>query len=412
MDLTKDQSYVFTEVMDKIGSSKEFYPKFKYLTVGGFAGTGKTFLISIIRQEIYNRYNKKDIAFVTFTGKASSVLKTKLDENNAFFEADFCGTIHSLIYKPELHYDKNSHKMVITGWFKKEELAYDLIFLDEASMVNQEIWNDLISYNIPIVAVGDNGQLPPIGDKFNLMKKPEYILSEIKRQALDNPIIRLSQDIRNGKSIPDGFYDSENKNVFKLPWSDPVCRKIFNNIDFFNEDVILLCGFNRTRVSFNQMIRTNNNFNSPEPYPGERVVFLKNNYFSKVLNGMLGKVLYLMYESNDIYNMTINIDDYEDPYSGLVYNKCFGKEKYDEAQSEIQEIKNTKFFKNLLKNSDFKTLDLCDFGYCISVHKSQGSEFKKVVCYIERSSFWDDEYMRKWLYTAVTRAKEKLFLIV
>lgn len=409
MELTKDQEFVFKKVMERLGVrssiSSQFSPDFKYITIGGLAGTGKTFLIAILRDEIYDKWKSKNIAFVTFTGKASSVLKTKLEENNSIFHGDSCSTIHSLIYRPELKYDIKTKKMVVIKWIKKPELDFDLIFIDEASMVNGQIWKDLIDYNIPIIAVGDHGQLPPIGDQFNLMEKPDYLLTEIKRQALDNPIIRLSQDIRNGIEIPFGFYDKNNHDVFKLPWNSSECRSMLNKVDFLNDDVIVLCGFNKTRTKFNKMVRSKYGFTNDEPYPGEKIIFLKNNYNSKVLNGMLGKVMFLMYEAKNVYELTVSIDGYEHPYSGLVYNGCFGKEKYDEAADEIQEKK----YKAIIKNSNHGSIDLCDFGYAITTHKSQGSEFKKVICFIE--GYWDAEYMKKFIYTGVTRAKEKLFLI-
>ena len=419
MELTKDQEYVFNEVMDKLGAPKNrtpvYYPNFKYITIGGYAGTGKTFLISILRNEIYKIFRNRNIAFVTFTGKASSVLKGKLEDNNAIFSGDFIGTIHSLIYVPELKYDKNTHRMIITKWVKKPELQYDLIFVDEASMVNKQIWFDLLNYKIPIIAVGDHGQLPPVGDQFNLMENLNYVLTEIKRQALDNPIIRLSQDIRNGKEIPYGFYDQNNKSVFKLSWKSEECKKIFNNLDFTSEEMIVLCGMNKTRVSINQMIRNKLGFINPEPYPSEKIIFLKNNYTSKVMNGMLGKNLFLLYEDKDVYNMTVSLDGINEPYSGLVYNGCFGKEQYDLDYEKLQIL--TKKLKNKNKiprnkiDKTADTIDICDFGHTISVHKAQGSSKRKVVLFQEKSYFWNEEFMRRWLYTGVTRAEEKLFII-
>jgi len=409
ISLTNDQQFVFEKIMGRLGykqSSTKFSPDFKYITVGGYAGTGKTFLISIIRKEIFNHNKSLSVAFVTFTGKASSVLKIKLTENDSVFNHDYCGTIHSLIYKPELKYDKNLKRMVVFKWIKKEKLDFDLIFLDEASMVNKQLWEDLIGYKIPIIAVGDHGQLPPVGDQFNLIENPLYKLTEIKRQALDNPIIRLSQDVRTGKEIQYGFYDNNNKNVFKLSWNSIECKNIFNNLNYLDDDMIILCGLNKTRASINKMIRQKLCFNNVEPYPGERVVFLKNNYESGVLNGILGKVLFFTYEAKSIYNLSVLIDGYKDPYSGLVSDICFGKEQYD-VMIDFHDKK----IKKVIKNSKFGTIDLCDWGYSISTHKSQGSEFKKVVCFVERSYYWDDEYMKKWLYTAVTRAKEKLFII-
>lgn len=410
MELTKDQTNAFNQIMGRLGagqSSSRFFPNFSFITVGGFAGTGKTFLIATIRNEISNKWGDLRVAFGTFTGKASSVLKTKLEEQNAIYYDDFCGTIHSLIYRPELKYDSKIKKMVVVRWIKKDLLDYDLIIIDEASMINFELWKDLLSYKIPIIAVGDHGQLPPIGDKFNLMGNPDYTLTEVKRQSLENPIIKLSQDIRNGINIPYGFYDQNHKGVFKLPWSSEECKKLFESLNFSNSDIIVLCALNKTRVHINQMIREKLGFHNPEPYPGERIVFLKNNYYSKVLNGMLGQVLFLLYEAKNIYNMTIKVDEYEDPFSGLVHNCCFGKEQYENTY----EVTRDKKVIAVAKKAGHQSVEVCDFGYCISTHKSQGSEFKKVVIFQERSNYWDDEYMRKWNYTAATRAKEKLFII-
>jgi exodeoxyribonuclease-5 len=93
---------------------------------------------------------------------------------------DYVGTIHSLMYFPET----DDVSGMILGWHRREWLEFDFIFVDEASMVGKEIWEDLLAYGVPIVAIGDHGQLPPIGkDNFNLMEDPEYVLTEIHRQA-------------------------------------------------------------------------------------------------------------------------------------------------------------------------------------------------------------------------------------
>jgi ATP-dependent exoDNAse (exonuclease V) alpha subunit len=418
LELTKDQKETFDHIMVELGATKTssmFLPSFQYNTIGGFAGTGKTFLISVLRQELYNNWNHLKVAFATFTGKACNVLQVKLHENNSIFAKDTCSTIHRLMYIPEFGYDKKSKKKVVTKWVRRKELECNLIIIDEASMVNRTLWNDLLEYEVPIIAVGDHGQLPPIEDNdhnkfsFNLMEKPKYLLTEIKRQALENPIIRLSQDVRNGKEIPIGPYDENNPSAaFNLKWKSKSCENMWDKIDFSGDDIITICGTNETRVHINNKIRNKLGFTRPEPYPGERVIFLKNNYDSKVFNGMLGKVLFLLYEAKNVYDMTIQPDDYENPFAGLVYNGCFGKEKYDDFHSELQ---NYKYIK-IIKESEYGTIDVCDYGYCITTHKSQGSEFSKVICFDEKDRFGKDEmFRRRWLYTAVTRAKDKLFLI-
>jgi len=415
--LTSDQQFVLDQIMFRLGggnksfSSTEFHPDFSYVTIGGYAGTGKTYLINEIRKEIKSKWKNINVAFVAFTGKASSVLGVKLEESKTLEEFDFCGTIHSLMYQPEFHYDKNLKRMVITKWIKKSGLkdAYDLIFIDEASMVNKELWRDISEYDIPIIAVGDHGQLPPIGDGFNLIEKPMYTLTEIKRQALDNPIIQLSQDIRNGKEIPFGYYNDQNKGVFKLSWNNPECKKIFDNINFKDENLIILCGMNKTRVMLNQMVRDKLTFNRPEPYPSERLVCLRNNYRNKIMNGQIGTLLFLMYEKKNIYNITIQMDGFSEPHGSIIHNCCFGKENYDEAFAELHE--KSKFYKKVVKESGYDQIDLFDFGYCVSCHKAQGSEWKKVILFQERSYYWDNDFYKRWLYTASTRAKEKLFII-
>ena len=399
--------------MDKLGGetliSTKFNPNFQFLTIGGFAGTGKTFLISKIRDEINIKWKRLRVAFCAYTGKASSVLSIKLKENKVLLNDDFCGTIHSLMYKPEFHYDKKLNRMITTRWIKKEHLEdlFDLIFIDEASMVNEEIWKDLLGYKIPIIAVGDHGQLPPVGDQFNLMQNPKYVLTEIKRQSLENPIIRLSQDIRNGINIPFGFFDDGNKSIFKLKWNDKGCQDIFNNINLNDENIIILCGINKTRVTFNQMVRKKLGFIKEEVYPGERVICLKNNHSSKIMNGMLGTVRLFWYEAKNVYNMDVQMDGFNSPYNGIVYNGCFGKENYQEALAEIH---NNKSLKITIKKSNFDRLDIFDFGYAISVHKAQASEWDKVIV-IDEWARYDRDFYKRWIYTAVTRSKEKLFII-
>lgn len=410
-DLTNCQKNTLNSVMIDLGESNgspRFFPNFDFITIGGYAGTGKTFLLCKIRKEINNKWKNLNIAFCSFTGKASSVLKSKLIENNSFYNNDYCGTIHSLIYTPEFHFDKKLKKFTIKRWIKKDKIPYDLIIVDEGSMINLSLWNDLVEYHIPIIVAGDHGQLPPVGDDFNIIKNPKYILNEIRRQNIDNPIIRLSQDIRNGMDIPFGFYDEKNKTVFKTKWDDKETQQFFNNLDFNNENIIVLCGTNKTRAILNRIIRKNLKYSFPEPYPGERVICLRNNHYNKIMNGQLGTLLFLLYEGKNVYNASIRIDGFSDVYSGLIYKETFGRESYEDCLSDIIQKRS---IQKIIKESDYDQIDLFDFGYAISVHKSQGSEWNKVILFQERSFYWNDDFYKKWLYTAVTRSKEKLFVI-
>lgn len=388
--LTNEQQIVLDRLMSFIQSRRS-----GEVTVGGYAGTGKTYLITQLRKKIRDMFPSFHIAFVTFTGKASFVLKSKLVEEDSIFKNDNISTIHSLIYRPEYEYDYDLKKKVIIGWNKVNNIDYDIIIIDEASMVSEYIWEDLKSYDVPIIAVGDHGQLPPVGSEFHLMSKPNLVLNTIHRQAEKSPIIKLSMIVRDKGYIPTGVFSN---NVFKLPWNHHATKKIWDKIQF-DQSMIVLCGFNKTRVTLNNMIRTRLNFKGNIPYPRERLICLKNNGTTKISNGQIGTVVWLMAQSEELYRITLQLDSIESLYENLVKSDCFGKEVYDTMYDKDQNSKGK-------LRSDF-----FDFGYAISVHKSQGSEWDKVVLFEQRSQYWDDEYYKRWLYTGITRAREKLFVI-
>jgi len=151
--VTKEQAEVLKALTDWLKTNST-----PYITLGGFAGTGKTTLTGFLRLMIFKMQPKARVAFCAYTGKASRVLEGALKKATALKENDSVSTIHSLIYSVIV-----DEKGKMIGWKRKEKIKADLIILDEASMVTQEIWQDLMDYEIPIIAVGDHGQLPPIG---------------------------------------------------------------------------------------------------------------------------------------------------------------------------------------------------------------------------------------------------------
>jgi len=403
--LSNEQKNVHDSIIDWVKCKNYTYNK-NYITCGGYAGTGKTFLITQLRKTIYENWRRLRVAFVTFTGKASSVLKQKLLENNSIYDYDYCGTIHSLLYRPKYIYSKILKKMVIYKWEKIETLDYDIIIIDEASMVSGVIWKDIISYNKPVIAIGDHGQLPPIEGSFSLLKNLDLELKNIHRQSLNSPIINLSSFVRKYGYIPSNRIFS--KDVFKVSWKSNICQKKWNNINF-DENIIVLCGFNNSRVKINNIIRKKLDFIRDEPYPSERIICLRNNYNSKIMNGQIGTLIWLMPHSKIMNRMTIQMDGVGEIYDGIVSKEGFGKTFYDDLYNI--DNKKKKDIKKNIKDSEFASLDYFDFGYCISVHRSQGSEWQKVVVFEQRSKYWDDVYYAKWLYTSITRAREKLMII-
>jgi len=408
LDLSEEQERICDRVI-KNKSLFTFRPRQKnqkLLTIAGYAGTGKTFLIAELAKRIRTiKIGRFKIAFCCFTGKASSVLRKRLKEADALARGDYTGTIHGLIYTPRYIVDKQGRK-VIAGWHLAKEIDADLIIVDEASMVNFEIWNDLKMYGVPIIAVGDHGQLPPVGDNFNVLENPNHVLTKIHRQAADNPIIQLSMDIRNYGYIKPGVYSKDTHKVYKFSWKFAETQRLFNKIAW-DRNYIILCGFNATRVKLNQMIRDKYKYTLPEPYPDERVICLKNNHTTKVMNGQLGTMVWFSRRAPRIYEMTIEMDDFGEFYTNLVHNCCFGQDSYDGSYDEIGRKKN----KGIFKRTGYKTMDLFDYGYCISVHRSQGSEWSNVVLFEQYTKHWDADYYKRWLYTAVTRAKKNLFVI-
>lgn len=413
--LTDEQN----QVCDKIikwwrPRNDRWSPGWEYITLGGYAGTGKTTLIGYLAEAM--RYanaaepkRQFNIAFLAYTGKAAHVLKIKLKESGVLKDNDFCGTIHRVMYYPKLRdvIIGGVTRKVIVGWEKKDNLEYyDLIIVDEASMVNQEIWLDLLSYGVPTIAVGDHGQLPPVGSNFNLMGSPQLVLSEIHRQAKESDIIRLSKSIRETGSINISYPSVNNSKVFMMDWEDPRCKRVFENI-MFDEDIVCLCGYNQTRVKLNDMIRKKYNNLLPEPYPGERIICLKNNYDTGIMNGQIGKLIWALPEGPHLLNGTLMMDGYEDLFVLLIHLGGFGQISYE----EIFENDLNKKFRKELKMNEISSLDFFDFGYAITVHKSQGSEWERVILFPQRNKYQTDDEYRRWLYTAVTRAKEKLFVI-
>jgi len=385
LKLSADQ----TKIVGKILTWFKTPGDHQFITLGGYAGTGKTTLVSFLRKEL-NRKNKNlKVAFCSYTGKATQVIKTKLKESEAEFEQDSVSTIHSLIYSPVV----NNHDVII-GWTLKSQLPADLIIIDEASMVDRKIWQDLLSFHTPIIAVGDHGQLPPIKEGFNLMEKPMLKLEKIHRQARENPIIQLSIIAREQGKIPEGNFG---KNILKILRNSPEAEETVKDLLLdYDRDALVLCGYNSTRVKINKFIRQNQGFESEEPEVGDRVICLRNNHIAGIYNGMLGTINSIFPKNPDWYLANISMDNKKEAYDGLIYRKQFGRKDSLNFTEERQAVKKG---------------DLFDFGYALTVHKAQGSEAKRVILFEERFGRMDDITWKKWLYTAITRAQEELFII-
>lgn len=385
MELSNDQKYALDTLKDWFKSSQ----KSQFITLGGFAGTGKSTLISILRKDLSKDNQKLKVAFCSFTGKASQSLNSKINENGSFYPKDSVSTIHSLIYTPSVNMSGD-----ISAWDIKEKLDFDLIIVDEASMVDTKIWNDLLSFKIPIIAVGDHGQLPPISSNFNLMQKPKIKLEEIHRQAKNNPIINLSMFIRNEGYIPAKKFGINVEK--KLRSEDGAFSFFLEKLEDFNENTLVLCGFNKTRIKLNNHIRSFKEIEGFEPTRSDIVICLKNNRNKNIFNGLTGRIKSIEPHSKSLYYAEIDMIDRT--YKGLISKNQFN--------SEV-----TLEYKDLEVKQNDEVPDLFDFGYALTVHKAQGSQAKRVLLFEERSKHMDDDKWKRWLYTAVTRAEEEIFIL-
>ena len=419
MLLSKDQISAKNAIMDWVNSKS----RRSFMTLGGYAGTGKSSLIAEVRKSLPLRWR---VAFCAYTGKASGVMKDKLISANAINDNDYIGTIHGLCYRV-----REDPETKLNVFERVPYIGYDLIIVDEASMVNQDLFYDLRMYGIPILFVGDHGQLPPISsDGFNLMESPMVRLEEVHRFGEDSTLLDLSVMARNGDRIPFKRFDEK---VAKVYERDPYVNEFMsNNLGDFS-DGVCLCGTNNTRSDVNQLIRMNlgivPDMEDKLPRVGDRVVCLKNNKSLAVpiYNGMLGRITSICEAKaaspsvlDDAYNMSVAVDD-GFTYSGLVNKHHFGEMKYSTDGKEFITIRELMKMKTNMTISERKMVrkigkkklyfDSFDFGYCLTVHKAQGSEWGNVMLFEETSGYWDDDYRRKWLYTAVTRSNDRLLII-
>lgn len=414
MNLSKDQIEAKKTILDWIHSSR----RSSYLTLGGYAGTGKSTLIAEVRKSLPDNWR---VAFCAFTGKATGVMKEKLLKVDALNGNDIISTIHSLCYS--VREDPETKQKV---FHRRPYLDYNLIIVDEASMVNKDLFNDLRYYRIPLLFVGDHGQLPPIStDDFNLMSNPVIKLEEVHRFGEDSALLDLSIMARQGEDIPFKRFD---EHVVKTNENDPIVNDfIMNNLGDFSNG-ICLCATNNTRVDVNQLIRLNygiiSDIEDKIPRLNDRVVCLRNNHSlaEPIYNGMLGTIrgLSTVKQIEDAYSLSAEMDD-GFIYNGLANREPFGQMKYKEDGKEfitVRELmqmksKLTVFERKKLRKMGSKKLyfDSFDFGYCLTVHKSQGSEWGNVMLFEEACGAWDDDYKRKWMYTAITRSNNNLLII-
>jgi exodeoxyribonuclease-5 len=384
-ELSAKQKNIIKDILDWYKEKK-----IPYLTLGGYAGTGKTTILGYLNEKLHKEYKDINIAYCSYTGKASQVLRKKLQETGSLKRSDYVGTIHRLIYKAIVDEDDN-----IIGWEKisVDDFEYDLIIVDEASMVSSDIWQDLLSFEKPILAVGDHGQLPPVEGKFNLMLKPMLRLEEIYRQEKDNPIVVISEMARKYGEIPKMEYGRYVKKFSRE--DEDVMEFLTDQLSSYNENMMVLVGYNHTRNKINDGIRQLLEFESPQPQIEDRVICLRNNAELGIFNGMIGTI-----QSIEKVSVADMLEYYQ---TDIIFD---GEDEVFHLPISIEQFRQRETLRNVSRD-----INLFDFGYALTVHKAQGSQAEKVILFEERFSKMDDDMWRRWLYTGVTRAVSELYII-
>ena len=230
----------------------------------GYAGTGKTTLARHIADEADG-----DVKFAAFTGKAASVMRGK--------GCHGASTIHSLIYRAR---ESGEEIPNFDLWDEAPASKAALVIIDECSMVDAELGRDLLSFGVPVLVLGDPAQLPPIqGGGFFTEAEPDAMLTEVHRQAQDDPIVRLSMEIRAGNRLQPGVYGA----------TQVVRRDALDPQRVLDADQVLV-GRNVTRRAYNTRMRERRGFEDALPMAGDKLVCLRNNRRKGLFNGGLWMV--------------------------------------------------------------------------------------------------------------------------
>ena len=376
---------------------QRYRDKEKYVVISGYAGTGKSTLVKFIIEAL--DVDEDKVAYATFTGKAAEVLRKKGNKNAM--------TLHRLLY--------DSRPRQGGGFIRipKLKLDYNIIVVDECSMVPKSMIDMLLKHKVYVIFLGDPGQLPMIdkNESHDLLDHPHIFLDEIMRQAAESEIIQLTMKIRNGDSIP--YMSGQEVQVIPkdklvtghLLWADTI-----------------LSATNAVRHNVNNQMRELLGYKGVLN-PGEKVI-CKRNYWEDLndegdalVNGTIGTVDNIFdsyinipaYIRNDRHHIpTIMADfkpDGENSFLGVSIDKDFLTSETPcvdwRVSYRIGQLRN--------RLGDILPRQIT-YGYALTCHAAQGSEWEKVLVLEESFPFERDEHKR-WLYTAATRASEKLVLL-
>ena len=412
-------SIVLTPLQDKAkklindwynGKYTSRYPDPNVFVLGGIAGSGKSTMLFEAINELGLEIGK-DVIFCTFTGMAASVLSRKKCP---------AATIHRTIYNIAKIQDKKTKKYKYVYRLKtKDEMdGIKLIVNDEASMTPPNILEELRSFGIKILTVGDPEQLPPIAGSNNLFEYMDVFLDEPHRQALDNPIFWLANEVRLGNYVDYGRYGGNVQIVPKLSVSEDNLVKLIKTADQ------VMVAKNKTAKYINDLYRARvldiyPEDNKPLPTVGEKMMCVKNNWGNSIklengaeiflVNGIIGYLdgLVETHQKANVSNILFRPEFSDNSYDPIMMdNVPFEDARVDPKGDNVLDY----YPKLQLHRHDeaYSNLDYFVFAYACTIHKLQGSSMKKGLLIEE---VLNKKWHKNLLYTAITRAEEKLIIL-
>ena len=253
-------------------------------------------------------------------------------------------------------------------------------------MVGPDLAVDVLSFRVPVLVLGDTAQLPPVrGAGYFTNETPNILLTEIHRQLEGDPILSLATHMRTGKRPPPGDYGSVTiKGV----------RHKEDHSPEYLPDTMYLVGTNAFRHWINREVRKKRGFTDPLPVVGDRLACLKNDKDKGLLNGTLWDVEEVTKVNEFLLSMQLVSEEGDQACEVVCHTLPFTKAKLTSDEEAI--IDGYQQF---------------TYGYAMTVHKSQGSQWDNVVIYDESATLANVCEPAKWLYTGVTRAARKLTLV-
>lgn len=380
LKLSDDQEAAVQAVIDFLKGPGQHF------VIGGVAGSGKSSIIPHIVSECFKMGMSP--AVCAPTGKAAMVLRRKGITGAV--------TLHSFLYRVETLVDKNGKPYIeFVPKPRHDFYGVGLLIIDEASMINKEMYDYIGELPFKTLYIGDHFQLPPVNDNFNIMVAPNIRLEKILRQNEGNPIVMLAEMARNGQPLPLGqFGDSKH-------------TKVFNEDAILNYDEIIVWT-NKCKDAMNDLARMKRGLPMGLPQIDDKMIVRVNCKSHNVFNG---QIVYLCSRTpkhlkNGLWSLSF-IDElaHDDVFVGACTSVTDATATIHLPKEELDKVR-LSYNKNDRKKSVAVHLD---WGYAITCHSAQGSSWKNIAVIDENRMHWMQDYNR-WMYTAITRAEESVVI--